>query len=225
MRRKTKGTMTMRWWIPSLILALAFLVLNESPGLARSTGDPAARTGAPMLGGVPAEATCSAAGCHLGNPPETNGKLEILGVPLPYIPGSTYDLTVRLTSTATTGDPDRRWGFQLTAARLSDGLGTGVFAAPGLQILSGANSRKYVTHNVANVKTGASSPVEWTVSWTAPSTDEGAVGFYAAGVAGNGDLFASGDYVYTAADTTSGGVPVVPVTWGWLKSGSVWKTP
>lgn len=217
--------MTKRWWGPGLILALAILLLNETPLLARSTGDPAARTGAPMVGGVPAEATCSAAGCHLGNPPETNGMLEILGIPAPYVPGNTYDLTVRLTSTATVGDIDHRWGFQLTAVRLSDGQGTGTFSAPGLQVLSGADFRKYVTHNVSSVKTGASSPVEWTFSWTAPSLDEGPVGFYAAGVAGNGDLFASGDFVYTAGDTTSTVVPVVPATWGALKRGFSRTTP
>ena len=217
--------MSMRWWSPCLILTFGFLLLSNARGLARSTGDPAARTGAPLLGAVPAEATCSSVGCHLGNPLGTGGMLEILGVPAPYVPGNTYDITVRLTSTATAGSAERKWGFQLTALRVADGLGTGTFSAPGLQILSGTASRKYVTHNVANLKTGTAGPAEWTVSWTAPSTEVGLVGFYAAGVAGDGNLFASGDFVYTAAGTTSTVVPAFPVTWGALKNGSPWKNP
>lgn len=215
----------MRWLLPSSVLVLGALLIVHSPGITRTTGDPAARTGAPALGGIPAEATCSDVACHLGNPPETDGTLEILDLPEAYVPGNTYPLTVRLTSNATQGDAPIQWGFQITAARISDGLGTGVFSAPGLQVLTGTGSRQYVTHNVPNLHTGEVSPVEWTFSWTAPAQDDGMVGFYAAGVAGNGDEFATGDFVYSAAGTTSTVVPIRPSTWGMLKRGFVLRSP
>ena len=193
---------------------------------ARSTGPIARVTGAPALGAVGAEATCNQFGCHAGNPMNSNGTLVIEGIPAVYTPGTTYDLTVRLSSTATGGNVARKWGFEVTAARLSDGVGTGIFTVPfGLIKISSLNSRVYVTHTAATIQLGVASPVEWSFSWTAPASDEGSVGFYAAGNAANGNLLASLDFIYTTADTAkSVSTPVEPVTWGRLKSGELfWR--
>lgn len=214
----------MRWRMAIVFLVLSSLAVLYTPGLTRTTGDPLARTGAPVLGAVPAEATCSGTGCHLGNPQNQGGAVEVQGVPSIYVPGNTYELSVRLTSDQTAAFTDRRWGFQITAARLADGIGSGTFEVGSLQLLAGG-SRDYVTHNVPNLKTGEASPVTWTFSWTAPPGDAGPIGFYVAGVAGNGDSFASGDFVYTGAETTSTAVPVRSATWGGLKRGFMSGTP
>lgn len=204
------------------VLPVAALVGGAALVWANSLGAPTRVTGAPALGAVAAELTCNQVGCHVGNPMNSNGTLEILGVPETYTPATTYNLTVRLTSNATAGDVNRRWGFEVTAARLSDGQGTGSFIATGLRKVVGINSREYVTHNSASLQMSAASPVEWTFSWTSPATGEGSVGFYAAGNAANGNLLNAGDFIYTAGDTAkSMFTPVEPVTWGRLKGGKL----
>jgi hypothetical protein len=213
---------TVLFLIPALVLAGA-----ASLTLANSTGPLPSRTGAPAIGGVPAEATCNDVGCHSGNPLNSGGTLEILGAPSPYTPGTSYPITVRLTSTANQSFPNRRWGFQLTAVRLSDGQGAGSLSAPTLLVLNGNGStasRQYVSHDADTFMQGASSPVEWTFTWTAPAQDRGAIGFYAAGNAANGNLSSLGDFIYTASSIVqSPGTPVQAVTWGALKSGAMFE--
>lgn len=211
-----------RFTLPALVLAGA-----ASFTAAHSTGPEPSRTGAPALGGAPAELTCNDVGCHSGNPMNFNGKLEILGVPATYTPGNSYTITVRLTSTATQGDVNRKWGFQLTAVRLSDGTGAGSFTSSTLPVLNGTgsySSRKYISHDADTVQLGAQSPVEWSFTWTAPAQDAGAVGFYAAGNAANGNLSNLGDFIYTASSTMqSPGTPVQATTWGELKVGALFE--
>ncbi len=184
---------------------------------------PLSRTGIPRLGSASAEATCQT-GCHLGNAVNNSqGKLEILGLPAAYTPGRTYDLSVRLTSTSTQAFAGRRWGFELTCAHLADGKPAGTFTAPGLTIRQASafyGSRFYVSHDPGALHIGAASPSVWSLQWTAPASDEGAIGFFAAGNAANGDGNHTGDFIYTTADTTVySGVPVERTTWGRLKRG------
>ena len=194
------------------------LLAGSAVALARSAGPPTRSTGAAAVAGRPAERTCAQTFCHTGNALNQNGMLEVIGVPDIYTPGTTYPLTVRLTSTATQGNISRRWGFQLTAARFSDGLGSGTFDTPPELLQQPANFRTYVSHTLATLQGAAASPVEWSFSWNAPAQDEGPVGFYLAGNAANGDLLTTGDFIYTAADTAmSEMTPVVPTTWGGLK--------
>ena len=90
---------------------------------------------------------------------------KIEGIPAVYTPGTTYNLTVRLGSSATAGDASRRWGFEVTAARLSDGLGTGSFTIPaGLRKPTSLNLPEYVTHTSTSRQITAASPVE-PVTW------------------------------------------------------------
>jgi hypothetical protein len=196
-----------------LVCLLLFMLMMLS---AISGGPPVQTTGAPALGTFLAERTCSQANCHFGSPLNSGGKLEILGLPETYVPGTNYPLTVRLTSSQSAPVP--RWGFELTNARLSDGIGSGTLFPTGLN-LSLVNSRAYVSQNVSHLYAGEHGSVEWQVSWTAPDPAEGPVGFYAAGNASNGNFQAGiGDLIYTVAETTRGGpVPVQRVTWGRLK--------
>jgi hypothetical protein len=124
---------------------------------------------------------------------------------------------VRLTSNQNATAP--RWGFELTCARLSDGIGSGTLFPNGLNINLVA-SRIYVSQNVSHLYLGEHGSVEWQVSWTAPDTSEGPVGFYACGNASNGNFQAgAGDLIYSVGETTLAGVvPVQRVTWGRLKS-------
>jgi hypothetical protein len=163
-------------------------------------------TGAPSIGGVPAEFDCTL--CHDGG--EVNlpgGRLEILGVPAVYTPGQVYPLTVRLNSSATTGDDGRKWGFELGAVRRDDGAagGTIVLADPDtLQIVSGDPpfaARNYVEQTFNGTRTGLGGPVQWTFSWQAPAGPEGQIDFFAAGNAANGSGGSDGDHIYTTRDS------------------------
>lgn len=205
------------------VIPVVVLVGGSALVWANSGGPPAGATGAPAVSGVGAELSCAQVGCHVGNPVNSNGTVEILGVPETYTPSTTYNLTLRITSNATAGEVKRRWGFEITAVRLSDGLGTGSFVATGLRKVPGANSREYVTHDATSNQLGATSPVMWSFMWTAPESNEGPVAFYAAGNAANGNFLNSSDFIYTTADTADVPVPVVPVTWGRLKSGDLFS--
>jgi hypothetical protein len=197
-----------------LVLALLFMLVTL---LAISSGPPVQTTGAPRLGTFAAERTCSQPNCHIGSPINSGGQLEILGLPETYVPGTNYPLTLRLTSSQSAQSP--RWGFELTCARLSDGVGGGTLFPSGLNE-NLVNSRTYVSQNVSHLYAGEHGSVEWQVSWTAPDTSEGPVGFYACGNASNGNFLAgAGDLIYTVGETTQAGlVPVERVTWGRLKS-------
>jgi len=205
-------------------LPVIILAAGATLAVANSAGPALGRTGAPKLGTASSERTCNDAGCHNGHPVnDGNGTVELVGVPDRYTPGAAYPITVRLASTSTQLNGFRRWGFELTAARLSDGEGAGTFSSPTLTTVIGNeffyHLRPYATHNTSTLQIGAASPVEWTVTWNAPATDQGDVGFYVAGNAANGNGSNAGDFIYTGGDTTRSPVsPAAPATWGGLKA-------
>lgn len=194
---------------------VAGVVFGTAAAFAFSTGPPLSRTGAPAIGGKPAEPACTV--CHNFNPlNQPNGQVEILDLPTAYTPGQTYPLRVRLSSTANEAYPERKWGFQITAIYQLNGLGAGTWdipSAPETERLwrntyaSGSAStwktRVYISHMIASYREGGPSPVEWTFSWVAPPVDSGTVIFCVAGNATNGDSLSVGtdDHVYTSRDT------------------------
>ena len=193
----------MRHWIIRTTI-LAVPLIGASLAIAFSDGPPASHTGAPAVGGVAAEQVCTS--CHSTFPLNTAGAtLEILDVPEFYLPDTVYTLRVRLSSTFAGG---RRWGFQITAVRASNGQGVGTFDITGLsgiRILSGAGvfaSRRYVEHNANGTFPNVAGPVEWTLRWRAPATSVGRIFFFAAGNAANNSGTNTGDHIYTKRDTT-----------------------
>jgi FlgD Ig-like domain len=185
-----------------------------------SSGPLPSRTSARALGSYPAEANCTQ--CHSGNAiNDPNGALHILGVPAAYAPGYTYPITVQLAYSLsdTTGASNPKWGFELTAVKLSDGTGAGTFQTPApgdsashypdsLQIKTAtsgsflSSGRQYIEHTTFSTRTDQPSPVQWTMYWTAPASDVGQIDFFAAGNAANGDGSSSGDHIFTTAEST-----------------------
>jgi hypothetical protein len=104
-----------------------------------------------------------------------------------------------------TFNPPRRWGFEITAVRQSDGQGTGSFDIGGstlMQIVNGARvhaTRQYVQHTSAGTFANTSGPVDWTFKWKAPTTNVGRISFFAAGNAANNSGSSSGDHIYTTS--------------------------
>lgn len=198
-----------------------FLVgVRVAPGaVAYSSIPPASKTNAP------GEGLC--AECHTGGLNSGGGSLSVLNAPAEYVAGQTYSLVVQLAQTG-----QQRWGFELTSLR--DSLGIPVQAgyftrtsdSTALQSAPvGGRTRFYVSHFSNGIVDGTyagtlNGPVSWTFDWTAPPSGSGAVTFYAAGNAANGNgLNGAGDYIYTATATVPERAPtaVSATTWGKIK--------
>ncbi len=149
------------------------------------------QNGALNMTGAPGEGDCT--GCHLNSATNSDpaGSLQLSISPNTgfYIPGTTYTVNVRVTYA---GRP--RFGFAVSARR--EGVTfvpVGVFSpgsTPGLQITD------YVTHTLASIQSTSGSR-EWSFQWTAPDSAVGKITLYAAGVAANGNMDATGDRIYT----------------------------
>jgi hypothetical protein len=201
----------------------AVLLFWAAIGMAYPSGAPASRSRAAAIGSAAAEASCSA--CHASFAENSGGSVSLLGVPALFHGGQTYRLTVHLASTQTAGFGWRNWGFQMTAVDAATGLGAGTLSAVSPSetgIASGSGSfstRRYVNQSSGGTKSGAASPVEWLVDWTAPASGATRIQFFVVGLAGNGSSCVVGDWVYTGSATSTNNVtPVIPTTWGAVKA-------
>ena len=116
-----------------------------------------------------------------------------------YVPGQTYQISVTV---AQTGKTLFGLGFEAllpsgaNAGTLTAGTGTTIKNAT----VSG-NSRRNIVHQLNG---GASSGTHtFTFNWAAPTTNIGAITFYAAGDACNANGSTSGDYVYTTSQVVN----------------------
>lgn len=177
--------------IGSVVLLL--YALSGRPVGAFSFGPPAGHTGAP------GESTCLA--CHPSFPLDSGpGRVRVDGLPLHYTPGQPISLTV-----TTTHLDGFRYGFQL-AVLAANGASAGTLTPidAETQVVTGTvdgQPREYLEHTVDGID-----PVEfnrrvWSFTWMAPSTDVGAVTFYAAGNGADGNSEPTGDSVYTSRQT------------------------
>ena len=221
----------------SLVLTLACLYLLGAlsvalGGSAFVEGPLPSKTGARAVGGKPGEPNCTQ--CHqtyddfgslinrLNTP---GGGVKILDLPANYEAGKTYPLRVQLATDSTASFPDRRWGFEMTAVRASDGEGAGTWVlSPGdnLQIVIGNadfGSRAYVEHSFDATHEGSASPVEWSLQWKAPDVAAGTIYFFCAGNSANGNLGNDGDFIFTTSDSVADLTsPTVSSSWGALKT-------
>ncbi len=158
-------------------------------------GAPTGRTGAP------GETTCTS--CH--NQTQLTGQFGDIA-PSGYVPGQTYTIEVRNT---TTDNTRLSWGFSLTALTGTN-ANAGTFANinANTRIRSGGG-RNYMTQTTAGTFPGQTGGSSWTFNWTAPATAVGPVTFYAAGLHADDDNSDSGDQTYTATAVTQPGSPVV----------------
>jgi hypothetical protein len=212
---------------------LCFLALIGGVAVADSrfsTGPPASMTGAPGVGGVPAESNCGS--CHqtydeqgerVPNVNLQGGGIE-LSLPGTYVGGQVYPIEVRVRSDSTEAIPGRKWGFQLTAFFATTGQGAGTFQVTNLnemQVIGGDpgpwQSRSYVEHVFTGTQTGATAPVTWQFQWQAPSNG-GTVYFAAAANAADGTFDPGKDFIYTKLDSVADfSTPAQTASWGSVK--------
>jgi len=199
----------------TLGVALGWLAFDPpAPRLAsaNSFGPPLAKTAAP------GEGACT--DCHTGHilNPDALGSVTIDGVPTSYMPGQTYTLTVTVQRTG-----QIRWGFELTALKSSDATAAGTITITNTLTRMGTlNGRTYVEQTTVNGDDGTfsnQSSGSWEFSWTAPAAGAGAVTFYAAGNAADGNGSNSGDFIYTktASSLEGSATDVSATTWGRIK--------
>lgn len=144
--------------------------------IANSSGRDDARSGSPGDGG----ATC--ASCHTGG--SAGASLAITT----NIPTTGYDTNTAYTVTVNNSSSASAHGFQLVAEQTSNDAKVGGFTAGTGSRVSGDR----ITHS-------NSSQNSWSFTWTSPATDVGAIKFYAASVAANGNGSTSGDQVVTSS--------------------------
>ncbi|TVZ55394.1 putative secreted protein (Por secretion system target) [Lutibacter sp. Hel_I_33_5] len=135
--------------------------------------------------------TCTS--CHLTSNAGDFGATVTLQTEVPaegYSLNTSYGLQIDMTSSS-----NSRHGFQITAEKESDGSKIGTFTVGGSDTQL-VNSGTHVTHT-----TSGNSQKTWNLNWKAPATDQGAIKFYVAAIAGNGSG-TSGDQVVTATSSS-----------------------
>lgn len=169
-----------------LRLLLAFLTASVIWILSVSTTRNPSNPPTPATN-APGEKTCSQqVGCHTGG--NFTGTIDITGINGAIVPGTTYDITVKLSSSCS------RAGFMMTALdRANAKAGTFVAGTGSNVTTNNANQRQYVRQSAARTLSGGSTT--WTYKWTAPTslTSGDSVSFYTAVLAANGNGGTSGD--------------------------------
>lgn len=165
-------------------IIMLLLAYNINQSLAYSTQPPSGRTGSPGDG-----TNCTE--CHAGTviPLTTGISTDIPGSG--YVGGQTYNITV---GTGLEQIGVSTYGFELSPQDAS-GKYLGTFSAgTGSTIVAPGT---YIGHSGPLSGTNPS----WTFQWTAPVAGSGAVTFYAAVVAANGNGVTTGDVVLTTNHT------------------------
>jgi len=160
-----------------------------------STGAPASHAGAP------GEKNCATSGCHddnIANSGTASINVDLGGV-TNYIAGKSYTIKVRVSDNNV-----NRFGFQLVALN-NQNMNAGSFKITdsiNTQFIKNDHNftdRNYVTYTFSGTDATSSGMSEWTVDWIAPSTSNGPVTFYAAGVSANDDMSDKGDFTCTTS--------------------------
>ncbi|MBI4892908.1 MAG: TIGR03118 family protein [Acidobacteria bacterium] len=180
----------------------ALMLLAAGFTYGRSTGPGGRFTGAP------GDNQLACTQCHTTNALNSGpGSVKIVfpgGTK--YQPGATYRMKVEIR------DPNQqRWGFQFTARLVSN---PAVANAGDLKTInddtriicqdatnkpcSDANQIQFIMHTQPGTKAGTTGGNDWEFDWTAPAAGSGAVTFYVAGNAANGNGNNQGDYIYTS---------------------------
>ncbi len=176
-------------WVISL---LVLVWLSQYQYILSSAGAPIASTGAP------GEGNCSMPGCHVDFAANSgSGKVEILLPNKHYSSGEELEVTVQVSDAAM-----KKTGYELTA--LDDaGNAVGAFELTDnyrTQLLPGTGkfaNRNYMTYTANGIGVSNNNGI-WKMKWKAGNS-MGAVHFYAAGTAADGDGTQAGDYVCTTS--------------------------
>ena len=168
-----------------IIVVAASLIFNNTNTHSRSNGSPESASGSPSDG-----VTCAKSGCHAGTASAQDNMITSNIPAAGYIPGQTYTITVSITQAGIS-----KFGFSISPQNSSGVvLGSLVITNTAQTQLKNVG-HQFVTHTTAgNSGTGSKT---WSFDWIAPTVGTGAVPFYAAVNAANGNGNTSGDQIYT----------------------------
>lgn len=178
----------------SLVIIIS-LALAMSVSYAKPKNPPTGHTGSP-------KDRESCIECHNSYAVNSgDGYFLIFGLPEDgYVPGKTYEVSVTLS------DPEQsRWGFELSAIHVEGKTvmqgGSFVLTDPDNTCIACDmdTQLEYVTHTEAGTFAGSEKPAVWCFNWTAPETNIGEIGFYAAGIASDYGNSPLGDYCYVTS--------------------------
>jgi hypothetical protein len=141
------------------------------------------------------EPTCGA--CHIqADVNAGTGSLTLAGLPLEYVGGVTYTLTISLAQPGLAAG-----GFQLSS-RFADGTQAGTLAhAPhdsARVAVTTAGGVQYIHHVYAGTRRSAADTISWQIRWTAPVAG-GPIVFHVAANAADDDASPLGDMIYATS--------------------------
>jgi len=178
-----------------LILVSAGFVIALSSTTLLVTSNP---TGAPAgVANDPSSNNATCTNCHGGTATNATAAEASITSTIPsagYTPGATYTITATVNFTGRS-----KFGFEVSPQN-SSGIKLGTLINTSAQTKL-VGSSKYVTHTQAG--NSGTNTKSWTFDWTAPAVGSGAVTFYGAFMAANGNGTSSGDIVYRSSYTVS----------------------
>jgi uncharacterized protein (TIGR03437 family) len=190
------------------VLWAIFLALDKRVVEANVTGPPSSRTGAPALGVIAAEPTCTA--CHgpylLNSGP---GMLTLSGLPPVYTPGAEYAVSVSINQSG-----QGRFGFEAMALedlgrRAGDLIVTDAARTRLVEGQGAYGGRQYIQHLQPGVAPNPPGQNSWNFTWRAPAQNVGRITFYVAVNAADGTGGTGNDYIYnTSQSLQPAGSPV-----------------
>lgn len=141
------------------------------------------------------EPTCHA--CHFETDVNAgSGSLTLAGLPLEYVGGATYTVTITLAQPGLGAG-----GFQLSA-RFADGTQAGTLARPPHDSARVARTIdtdvEYIHHVYAGTRRSAPDTIRWRIRWTAPAA-AGSIVFHVAANAADDDASPLGDMIYATS--------------------------
>ncbi len=170
-----------------LIFALVAIQYQQMDIHAFSSGSPGGRTGSPGDG-----QTCRT--CHSGAAPTTLSDAIDTDIPAEgYTPGETYNITASISEQGR-----NMFAFELTSETANRGK-QGQWIVTNTSQNRLTNSNRAITHSSGG-RSGSGSKT-WQMQWKAPEVNVGAITFYAALMAANGNGGNSGDNLYVAQKT------------------------
>ena len=177
--------------ISLLIVTFVALVLFFVPEILTSKNNGAQLTS--NYTGAPGFPNCTQ--CHSGVANSGDGGINVVGnfTGSIYVPGDTYELNVTINSGSAASN---KYGFMLAAMQGNSYLGTLQALNTDCQVEPGG---RWITHTISGNAGGTSSKT-YTFNWTAPAQGSGAVSFYVAGNAANGNGNTNGDNIYVLSN-------------------------
>ena len=181
--------------IKKLLFITPVFLLSAAAMQVDSNSAPASNTGAP------GENNCTTSSCHdtyAVNSGTGSTAINFENGITSYVPGKTYSISVEVSQASL-----MRFGFQMVALKNSDNANTGIFSPADVsknQVTKGfgnLSNRKYITYTYESTLAQIPGKGSWAFNWTAPSTNEGAITFYLAGLAADNNGNDYGDYCYT----------------------------